>query len=65
MALHREPRVVVQLSERDRQILLMREEGFRYEEIAKSIDVAPGSVGTLIARALKRFASAYRTGEVS
>ena len=45
-----------QLSERDRQMLLMREEGFRYSEIAKVIDVAPGSVGTLLARALRRFA---------
>ena len=53
------------LSPRDQQMLLMREEGFRYEEIAKAIDVAPGSVGTLIARALKRFASAYRTDEVT
>ena len=47
-----------QLSERDRQMLLMREEGFRYSEIAKVIDVAPGSVGTLLARALKRFEKA-------
>lgn len=53
------------LSERDRQILLMRQEGFRYGEIAQSVDVSASSVGTLIARALKRFASAYRTGEVS
>ena len=58
-------RALEQLSERDRQILLMREEGFRYEEIAASIEVAASSVGTLIARALKRFAGAYRTGEVS
>jgi RNA polymerase sigma-70 factor, ECF subfamily len=49
------------LSPRDRQILMMREEGFRYDEIASAIEVAPSSVGTLIARALKRFAKAYRT----
>lgn len=53
-----------QLAPRDRQLLLMREEGFRYEEIADAVGVAPGSVGTLIARALKRFASAYRPEEV-
>ncbi len=47
-----------QLSPRDRQMLLMREEGFRYSEIAEVIDVAPGSVGTLLARALRRFADA-------
>lgn len=48
------------LSDRDRQLLLMREEGFKYEEIAGMIGVAPASVGTLIARALRRFVEAYR-----
>lgn len=49
-----------QLPERDRQMLLMREEGFKYSEIAAAVDVAPGSVGTLVARALKRFVEVYR-----
>jgi RNA polymerase sigma-70 factor, ECF subfamily len=48
------------ISDRDRQMLLMREEGFRYEEIADAVGVAPGSVGTLMARALKRFVAVYR-----
>ncbi len=47
------------LSPRDRQLLLMREEGFSYGEMARAIGVAPSSVGTLIARALKRFAGTY------
>lgn len=51
------------LSERDRQLLLMREEGFRYQEMAKAVGVAPGSVGTLIARALKKFEAVYRRDE--
>lgn len=51
--------VLEQLSPRDQQLLLMREEGFKYEEIAHVIGVAPASVGTLIARALKRFAELY------
>ena len=51
------------LPERDRQMLLMREEGFRYAEIAAAVDVAPGSVGTLVARALKRFVEVYRPSE--
>lgn len=55
--------VLNELSERDRQLLLMREEGFKYEEIAKVIGVAPASVGTLIARALRRFVSAYESNE--
>ena len=48
---------------RDRQLLLMREEGFRYHEMAEMVGVAPGSVGTLIARALKRFEGVYRGDE--
>jgi RNA polymerase sigma-70 factor, ECF subfamily len=47
------------LAERDRQMLLMREEGFRYDEIAEAVGVAPGSVGTLMARALKKFTVVY------
>jgi RNA polymerase sigma-70 factor (ECF subfamily) len=51
--------VLEQLSVRDQQLLLMREEGFKYEEIARVIGVAPASVGTLIARALRRFSELY------
>lgn len=51
------------LPERDRQLLLMREEGFSYREIARVVDVAPGSVGTLIARALRKFAAEYEAHE--
>jgi len=50
------------LAERDRQMLLMREEGFRYDEIAKVVGVAPGSVGTLLARAARRFVAAWDNG---
>jgi RNA polymerase sigma-70 factor (ECF subfamily) len=49
-------------------ILLMREEGFRYEEIARAVGVAPGSVGTLLARATRRFVQVYsgeKTGDES
>jgi RNA polymerase sigma-70 factor (ECF subfamily) len=55
--------VLERLPIRDRQLLLMREEGFKYEEIAAVIGVAPASVGTLIARALKRFADVYQSRE--
>ncbi|MDB4951737.1 MAG: polymerase sigma factor, sigma-70 family [Gemmatimonadetes bacterium] len=50
------------LTPRERTMLLMREEGFRYDEIAGVTDVAPGSVGTLLARALRRFTAAYEGG---
>jgi len=49
---------------RDRQMLLMREEGFRYAEIAEAIDVAPGSVGTLLARALRRLSKELDTARI-
>ncbi|CAN5661549.1 N/A [soil metagenome] len=57
--------VLDRLSERDRQLLLMREEGFKYDEIAAVIDVAPSSVGTLIARALRKFVTEYEAQEVT
>lgn len=50
------------LAQRDQQMLLMREEGFRYDEIAKVAGVAPGSVGTLLARAARRFVAAWDNG---
>jgi RNA polymerase sigma-70 factor (ECF subfamily) len=56
--------VLDRLPERDRQLLLMREEGFKYEEIAAVVGVAPASVGTLIARALRRFVDLYDTREI-
>jgi RNA polymerase sigma-70 factor (ECF subfamily) len=46
------------LSERDRTILLMREEGFSHREIAEAVGTTTKSVGTLIARALDRMAGA-------
>jgi RNA polymerase sigma-70 factor, ECF subfamily len=51
------------LSERDRQILLMRAEGFAYREIAEVIGVSTGSVGTLVVRALRRLVEAYESRE--
>lgn len=57
--------VLDRLPERDRKILLLREEGFSYKEIAATIEVAASSVGTLIARALRRFAAEYKvTNEI-
>ena len=44
------------LSPRDRTALLMREEGFTHEEIARMVDTTTKSVGTIIARALRKLA---------
>lgn len=51
---------LAELKDRDRKILLLREEGFQYSEIAEMIGVKASSVGTLLARALRRFEEAYR-----
>jgi len=53
-------RVLDGLPERDRTLLLMREEGFSYGEIAGEIGVKASSVGTLLARAQRRFADAFQ-----
>ena len=46
------------LSDRDRTVLLMREEGFTHQEIAQAVDTTTKSVGTMIARALRKFSHA-------
>ena len=46
------------LAPRDREILLMRYSGFSYKEIAEAVEVAATSIGTLLARAERRFAEA-------
>ena len=43
------------LAPRDRALLLLRYEGYSYVELASAIRVAPGSVGTLLARATAAF----------
>jgi RNA polymerase sigma factor (sigma-70 family) len=44
------------LTDRERTILLMREEGFAHREIATLVGTTTGSVGSMIARALDRLA---------
>jgi RNA polymerase sigma-70 factor, ECF subfamily len=53
------------LPERQVQILLLRQAGLSYSEIAVALDVAPGSVGTLLARAERAFRQAYAGQEES
>ena len=52
--------VLTALQPRDREMLLMRHGGFSYREIGEALDVAPASVGTLLARAQRRFANGLR-----
>ena len=50
---------VATLAERDRDALLLREEGMSYEEIAAALDLSVGSVGTTLSRARRRLMEAY------
>jgi len=47
------------LGERDRQLLLLRAEGYSYRDIAAALDLHEASVGTLLARAKRAFRSHY------
>jgi RNA polymerase sigma-70 factor (ECF subfamily) len=53
-------RVLAGLPEKQTQLLLLRHAGLSYRELAEAIGVAPGSVGTLLARAEAAFERAYR-----
>jgi RNA polymerase sigma-70 factor (ECF subfamily) len=51
------------LSERDREVLLLWDAGMSYTEIAAETGLAPGAVGTTLARARKRLVDLYeKTG---
>lgn len=54
-------RALEMLSERDREALLMREEGLDYNEIASALDLSLKSVGTTLARARRRLIDAYES----
>lgn len=52
-------RALETLSERDREALLMREEGLDYNEIAAALELSVASVGTTLARARRRLVEAF------
>ena len=47
------------LGERDREALLLKEEGLDYPEIAEALGLSVSSVGTTLARARRRLAECY------
>jgi RNA polymerase sigma factor (sigma-70 family) len=51
------------LSEKDREALLLKAEGFRYEEIAAALGLAAGAVGTTLARARRRLVETFHEQE--
>ena len=52
-------RALDQLSERDRDVLLLWDAGLSYPEIADQTGLAIGALGTTLARARRRLADAY------
>jgi RNA polymerase sigma-70 factor (ECF subfamily) len=52
--------VLAALKPRDAQMLLLRADGLAYRELAQTLGVQPGSVGTLLARAEAEFERKYR-----
>ena len=50
---------LARLPERQARLLLLRHAGLSYAEVAQALGVAPGSVGTLLARAEQAFVAIY------
>ena len=51
------------LNERDREVLLLWDAGLSYREIAEVTDLAPGAIGTTLARARQRLVEAHQEME--
>jgi RNA polymerase sigma-70 factor (ECF subfamily) len=53
-------RVLAQMKPRSAQLLVLRHSGLRYAEIAAALEIAPASVGALLARAEAEFEKRYQ-----
>ena len=51
--------VLGRMNDRNAQLLVLRHSGFSYREIAEILGIAPGSVGTLLARAEAEFEQGF------
>jgi RNA polymerase sigma-70 factor (ECF subfamily) len=51
---------LAELPEQQAQLLMLRYAGLSYKELAQALDVAPTSIGTLLARAERAFEARYR-----
>jgi RNA polymerase sigma-70 factor (ECF subfamily) len=52
------------LPQRQTQLLLLRQMGFSYAELADICEIAPGSVGTMLSRAAESFRKVYEADAV-
>lgn len=50
---------LARLPKRQTQLLLLRQMGLSYAELAEACDIAPGSVGKLLSRAADAFRNSY------
>ena len=53
------------LPERERELLLLRAEGYSYRDLAMILELNEASVGTLLSRAKRAFAIAYEEGPLA
>ena len=51
---------LARLKPRAAKLLVLRHSGLSYAEVAAALDLSPGSIGTLLARAEKEFEERYR-----
>ena len=51
------------LTERDRDALLLKAEGFSYDDIAATLGLSRGAIGTTLSRARARLVEAYHAGK--
>lgn len=58
-------KILYSLEERERYLLLLKYQGYSYQEIAGILDIKSSSVGTLLARARQQFKREYETKEGS
>jgi RNA polymerase sigma-70 factor (ECF subfamily) len=56
-------RALEELGERDREVLLLWDAGLSYPEIAAQTGLAPGAIGTTLARARRRLVEAHQALE--
>lgn len=52
--------ILAGLKPRDAKLLLLRHAGLSYKELAAALEIAPGSVGSLLTQAKRTFAEKYR-----
>jgi RNA polymerase sigma factor (sigma-70 family) len=58
-------RALAALEPRDRTVLLLRHSGFSYAETAEAVGIQASSIGTILARARRRFREAYEGTQTS